>query len=97
MSNVKQFPTKKRLEMRNQVSHARVCADRAHEGEIVDIEEKINAAIQERLGKFVKEIQALKTKQKKLEDYQKAQRKISRPKQKSAKKAIKSASKKTKK
>lgn len=65
--------------------------------EIVDIEKKINEAIEKRLGSFVKEMQAIKTKQKKLEEIQKSRSLLGFTKKKKNKKSKHTPSSPTKK
>ncbi len=86
MSNIKQFPAKNKSGLSPSVPHD-------PKAEVVNIEQKINEAIECRLGNFVKEIQALKTKQKKIEAYQKACSKLKSDKKHKKKKAKKPAKK----
>lgn len=72
MSNIKKLPTRKLTKKKSSV----VPFKRGEQGKVVNIEERVNRAIELRLEKFVKEIQTLKAKQKKLE----ARRKITHEK-----------------
>jgi hypothetical protein len=63
MSNIKKLPTRKLTQKKSSV----VPFKRGEHGTVINLEEKINKAIELRLGKFVKEIQRLKAKQKKIE------------------------------
>ena len=78
MSNIKKFPnsSKSRVLDKNSAKNS---------GEVVNIDKKINDAIQVKLSSFVKEIHETKTKQKKLEAYQNACRKLGAGKKKKGK------------
>ncbi len=90
MSNIRKFPTKKK-------STSGSSSSGNFGGEVIDIEKKINETIERQLGKFVKEIQELKAKQKKLEAYQKARKEISGDKKKKKNKSDSASHKKPKK
>lgn len=90
MSIVRKFPTKKK-------SRSEPAITEKSNGAVVNIDKKINHAIQQRLSSFVKEIQEIKTKQKKIEAYQKACNKLGVAKKKKKKNNKKSTPKKTKK
>lgn len=71
MTNIKKLPHKKPTKKKSSVVPF---TKRVERGVVVNIEEKINKAIELRLGRFVREIQTIKAKQKKLEARQKAKR-----------------------
>lgn len=71
MSNIKKLSNQKSTQKKSSVVPF---GKRGERGVVVNIEEKINKAIEIRLGRFVKEIQLIKAKQKKLEVRQKAKR-----------------------
>lgn len=71
MTDIKKYSDAKKSNIRKISS-----LSKKDKGEVVNIDkkinEKINDAIKKRLGSFVKEMQALKAKQKRLEAFQKA-------------------------
>lgn len=71
MSNIKKLPNQKSTQKKSSVVPF---TKRGERGVVVNIEEKINKAIELRLGRFVKEIQSIKAKQKRIEARQKAKR-----------------------
>ena len=68
MSNIKNLPNQKLRQKKSSV----VPFKRGERCIVINLEEKINKAIELRLGRFVKEIQRIKAKQKKLEARHKA-------------------------
>lgn len=68
MSNIKKLPSRKLTQKKSSV----VPFKRGERCIVIPLEEKINKAIELRLGRFVKEIQLIKAKQKKLEARHKA-------------------------
>lgn len=63
MSNIKKLPKRKLTQKKSSV----VPFKRDNQCTVINLEEKINKAIELRLGQFVKEIQQIKIKQRKLE------------------------------
>jgi len=68
MSNIKKLPNRKLTQKKSSV----VPFKRSERCNVIHLEEKINKAIELRLGRFVREIQLIKAKQKKLEARHKA-------------------------
>lgn len=70
MSNIKKLSSVKSKKKKSSV--VPLFGKSRERGIVINMEEQINKAIEARLGRFVKEIQAVKAKQKKIEARQKA-------------------------